>query len=157
MAASIPPDAERLLFRALEDRGVRYLVVGMSAALIQGARGATEDIVLWFEDLADPRIADAVRAAGGIWVSGAFGMGPPRIGGDALSERLDVVTHLDGLAPFAEEFRNVRFESIEGIRIPLLPLRRILESKRVAGRPKDLLAVRAIEDVLTATAGSDVA
>ena len=53
------------------------MVVGMSSALIQGVRGATEDIDLWFESVADPRIGAAVRAAGGIWVSGSFGMGPP--------------------------------------------------------------------------------
>jgi hypothetical protein len=55
---------------------------------------------------------------------------------------------MDGLAPFAEEYRGVHFESIEGVRLPLLPLRRILASKRVAGRPKDLLAAEAIEDAL---------
>ncbi len=40
----------------------------MSAALIQGARGATETFKLWFEDLEDPRLGEAVRAAGGIWI-----------------------------------------------------------------------------------------
>jgi hypothetical protein len=39
-------------------------------------RSATEDILLWFEDLSDARIREAVKAAGGIWVSGSFGMGP---------------------------------------------------------------------------------
>jgi hypothetical protein len=62
MADSILTDGERRLLVELERRGVRYLVVGMSAALLQGARGATEDIDLWFEDLADPRIGEAVRA-----------------------------------------------------------------------------------------------
>ena len=44
----------------------------MSAALIQGARGATEDIDLWFESLADPRIGEAVRAAGGLMALGSW-------------------------------------------------------------------------------------
>lgn len=148
MPDSILTDAERALLRELQQRDVRFLVVGMSAALIQGARGATEDIDLWFEDLSDPRIAEAVRAAGGIWVSGSFGMGPPRIGGGSLGDRFDVVTHLDGLETFAVEYAAVRFEIIEGVRFPLLPLRRILESKKAAGRPKDLLAAVAIEDAL---------
>jgi len=150
MPDSILTRAEQALLRELEERGVRFLVVGMSAALIQGARGATEDIDLWFEDVRDPRIAEAVRAAGGIWVSGSFGMGPPRIGGDALGDRFDVVTHMDGLESFKEEYGGVRFETIEGTRFPLLPLRRILASKRSAGRPKDLLAALAIEDALAA-------
>jgi hypothetical protein len=101
MADSILSEGERSLLRELDELGVRYLVVGMSAALLQGARGATEGIDLWFEDLGDPRVAQAVRAAGGIWVSGSFGTGQPRIGGEALSERLDVVTRMSGLGPLA--------------------------------------------------------
>jgi hypothetical protein len=155
MTDSVLSAAEQCLLHELEARGIRYLVVGMSAALIQGARGATEDIDLWFESLSDPRIGDAVRAAGGIWISGSFGTGPPRIGGDALSERLDVVTHMDGLEPFANEYARVRFEVVDGVRLPLLPLRRILESKKAAGRPKDLLAAHAIEDALTVLEAGD--
>lgn len=40
--------AERKLLYELLQRGVRFMLVGMSAALLQGARGATEDIDLWF-------------------------------------------------------------------------------------------------------------
>ena len=56
---------------ALNESGVRYLLVGMSAALLQGARGATEDVELWFESIADERIGAAARAAGGFWVTRA--------------------------------------------------------------------------------------
>lgn len=149
MADSILSSAEQTFLRELHARGVRYLVVGMSAALIQGARGATEDIDLWFESLSDPRIGEAVRAAGGIWISGSFGTSPPRIGGDLLGQRLDVVTHMDGLDDFAREYEGATFEVIDDVRLPLLPLRRILHSKKTAGRPKDLLAAHAIEDALS--------
>jgi hypothetical protein len=155
MDDSILSTAERCLIRELETRGVRYLVVGMSAALMQGARGATEDIDLWFESLSDPRIGEAVRAAGGIWVSGSFGATAPRIGGDELGSRFDVVTHMDGMESFAEEYVGVRFEIVDDVRLPLLPLRRILHSKKVAGRPKDLLAAHAIEDALIAIEAED--
>jgi hypothetical protein len=124
------------------------MVVGMSGALIQGARGATEDIDLWFEDLADPRIGEAARACGGVWVSGAFGLGPPRLGGEALSERLDIVTHMSGLQDFAAEYERVRFIPIDGVPLPVLPLRRILESKRAASRPKDHALLHALEDAV---------
>ncbi len=140
--------AERRLLVELEARGVRYLIVGMSAALLQGARGSTEDIDLWFESTSDPRIAEAVRAAGGIWISGSFGMGPPRIGGDALSERFDVVVHLSGLESFDVEYRGVRRELLDGLEVPVLPLARILASKRAAGRAKDLAAAHGLEDAL---------
>lgn len=62
-------EGERAFLLALNSLGVRYLLVGMSAALLQGARGATEDIDLWFESTADPRIGEAARQAGGFWVT----------------------------------------------------------------------------------------
>ena len=140
--------AERRLLAELDARGVRYLIVGMSAALLQGARGSTEDIDLWFEDATDPRIAAAVRAAGGIWISGSFGMGPPRIGGEELSARFDVVLHMSGLDAFDLEYTSRRYEEVDGVRLPVLPLARILHSKKCAARPKDLAAAPALEVAL---------
>ena len=46
MPGSILSSAEQTLLRELGGSGVRYIVVGMSAALLQGARGATEDVDL---------------------------------------------------------------------------------------------------------------
>jgi len=148
MPDSILSTAEQTLLRELESSGVRYIVVGMSAALLQGARGATEDVDLWFESADDPRIADAVRKAGGIWVSGSFGMGPPRIGGEALGDRFDVVVHMSGLSDFATEYAGIRHETVDGIAIPVLPLERILASKKAANRPKDRGNISALEDTL---------
>ncbi len=146
--------AERKLLEELLQRGVRFMLVGMSAALLQGARGSTEDVDLWFEDVTDPRIADAVKAAGGIWVSGSFGMAPPRIGGDALGDRFDVVIHMDGLGKFADEVAHAIFCEVDGLSLPVLDLRRILASKKAANRAKDRLAVHLIEDTLAAQADS---
>jgi hypothetical protein len=65
--------AERAFLTELDRLGVRFMVVGMSGALIQGARGATEDIDLWFEDVTDLRIAEAVLlAASGFPVPSAW-------------------------------------------------------------------------------------
>src|ERR1700682_4538548 len=111
MADSTLTAAERAFLAELNGTGVRFMVVGMSGALIQGARGATEDIDLWFEDVTDSRIGEAARASGGVWISGSFGMQPPRIGGEALSERFDVVTHMSGLRDFVSEYQAVRFET----------------------------------------------
>ncbi len=151
MPASAFTDSERRLITELRARGVRFMIVGMSAALIQGARGSTEDINLWFEDPSDPRIAESVRAAGGIWVSGAFGMQPPRIGGD-VGERFDVVLTMSGLGTFREEIVNAHEETVDGIALPVLSLQRIAHSKRAAGRAKDKLALESIEDALAVLA-----
>jgi hypothetical protein len=53
--------SERAFLEALNRLGVRYPVVGMSAALLQGARGVTEDVALWLERIDDPRIGKAAR------------------------------------------------------------------------------------------------
>lgn len=66
MADSVLTEAERKRLSSLASSGVRYLVIGMSAALLQGARGATEGIDLWFEDVEDVRRRRSATA-NGIW------------------------------------------------------------------------------------------
>ncbi len=142
--------AERAVLEALRRQGVRFLVVGLSAAVLQGANTGTRDIDLWFRDLADPRIGEAVREAGGIWVSGTFGTGPPQIGGEAMGDRLDVVTHCDGLGSFDDEDAAAVEATVDGLALRLLPLERILASKRASGRPKDKAALPALEEAIAA-------
>jgi hypothetical protein len=148
MGSSALAAAEKKFLRALDALGVRFMLVGMSAALLQGARGATDDLDLWFENLSDPRIAQAAERAGGIYISGTFGLRPPQIGGDALGDRFDVVTHLDGLGSFADEWKNTRVVDLEGLAIRALLLSRIALSKRTAGRPKDLAQIPALEEAM---------
>jgi hypothetical protein len=126
-------DGERAFLLALNRLGVRYLLVGMSAALLQGARGATEDIDIWFESTADPRIGEAAREAGGFWITRTA---PPMLGG-AIGDRFDVVTMMSGLPDFAAEYGGAKPETLSGADVKVLPLARILHSKLAAGRAKD--------------------
>ncbi len=137
-------ESERRFLEALNASGLRYLLVGMSAALLQGARGATEAVDLWFESIGDPRIGAAARVAGGFWVTRAE---PPRLGG-ALGDRFDVVTHMSGLPDFGAEYGHTIHEIVGGVPVKLLPLPRIIVSKRAAGRPKDEAVVYALEAAL---------
>ena len=139
---------ERRFLLELHQRGIRYLLIGASAANAQGARIATVDMDLWFEDSTDPRIAEAAKAAGGVWVSGAFGMRPPQIGGLADADRFDVVTHADGLDSFEREFSRAKSIEIDEIALKVLPLERIIVSKRAAGRSRDLAQIPALEEAL---------
>ncbi len=136
--------AESAFLAELEARGVRYLVVGMSAALMQGVRGATEDFDLWFEDPSDPRIGEAARALGGFFVTRSQ---PPMLGG-AFAERFGVVTHMSGLPDFAHEFEGALTVTLGATHLRVLPLPRILHSKRAANRAKDQLAIAQIEQTL---------
>jgi predicted nucleotidyltransferase len=143
-------EGERALLEALNRHRVRFLLVGLSAAVIQGANTGTRDIDLWFADTSDPALAVAVREAHGIWVSGAFGARPPAIGGDAVGDRFDVVTHMHGLGAFDSEYARAIEVRIDGIALRVLPLERIIASKRASGRPKDLAALPALEEALAA-------
>ena len=139
--------AERAFLAALEELGVRYLVVGVTAASMQGARVATEDVDLWFADTSDPRVGEAAHRAGGIWVSGSFGMQPPALGG-GLGDRFDVVLTLNGLEPFEVEYARAKVMNVDGVSVRVLPLDRIICSKRAANRPKDRAALPALEAAL---------
>jgi hypothetical protein len=142
--------AERVFLAALEELGVRYLIVGLSAAVLQGADTVTLGIDLWFEDRSDPRIQEAAKRAGGVWVPASFGMMPPMLGGDALGDRFDVVLTLDGLPNFSDEARHAKRLEVDGLALPVLPLERIIHSKRAAGRRKDLAVLPALEAALAA-------
>lgn len=111
----------------------------MSAALLQGARGSTEDIDIWFEALDDERIGQAARRAGGFWVTR---MQPPVLAG--MSNRFDVLT-VSALPDFDAEYARSVVEQVDGVTLHVLPLDRILLSKRAAARPKDESGVRQIE------------
>lgn len=148
MADFVLTDAERCFLTELDRRGVKFMIVGLTAASLQGANTTTVDIDLWFASTADSRIRDAAEAAGGLWVSG-FGMMPARLGGP-LGDRFDVVLHMSGLGPFEKEYAQARPMTVEGIPVHLLPLQRVLASKRAADRAKDRAVIPALEEALAA-------
>ncbi len=143
--------AERALFGALRTRGVKFLIIGMGAAVLEGAPVATQDIDLWFESLATDQITRAAQDAGGFWISG-FGMQPPAFGGDGLS-RIDVVLTAHGLGTFADEYARGIEREIEGVVVRILPLDRVIASKRATARPKDTAGLPALEATLRARHG----
>jgi predicted nucleotidyltransferase len=153
LADYVLTDAERRFLTELETRGVKFMIVGLTAAGLQGANTTTVDVDLWFETTADPGIREAAEAAGGMWISG-FGMMPARLGGP-LGDRFDVVLHMSGLDRFEIEYAHARPVTVEGVAVRLLPLERILASKRAADRPKDRAVIPALEEALAAVQGDE--
>lgn len=145
--------AERRLFAALRARGVKFLIVGLGAAVLEGAPVATQDIDVWFDTLDNDQIKLAAQDAGGFWVSG-FGMQPPAFGGDELS-RIDVVLTAHGLKRFADEYDASIEREIEGVVLRILPLERVIASKRATARAKDAASLPALEATLRARAKID--
>ena len=142
---------ERTLLAALNTHGVRYLVIGLGAAVLQGAPVSTQDIDLWFERPGDDAVRRALAEAGGFWVP-AFGLQPPGLGGEGL-DRLDTVLTAHGLDDFAAEYTRALDLTVDGIAVKVLPLERVIVSKRSTGRPKDLAALPALEATLRARDG----
>lgn len=143
--------AERALFAALRARGIKFLIIGLGAAVLEGAPVATQDLDLWFERIDGDQFSLAAQDAGGFWVP-AFGLHPPAFGGDGLS-RIDVVLTAQGLRRFADEYDSSVEREIEGVTIRILPLERVIASKRAAGRVKDAASLPALEATLRARKG----
>ena len=140
--------AERALLQALNALGVRYLIVGMGAALIEGAPGTTQDLDLWFGQIDEERLRQAARMAGGFYTSG-LGLHPPALGGEGL-DRVDLVLGASGIESFETEFKDARDYDLDGVRVKVLPLERVIVSKRAAKRPKDSAQLPMLEAALAA-------
>lgn len=140
--------AERTLLEALNALGVRYLIVGMGAALIEGAPGTTQDLDLWFGSIDAERLREAAGRAGGLYTPG-FGLQPPALGGEGL-DRVDVVLTASGLESFDTEFTRARDYDLDGVPVKVLPLERVIVSKRAAKRQKDAAQIPMLEAALAA-------
>ena len=140
--------AERALLEALNALGVPYLIVGMGAALIEGAPGTTQDLDLWFGRIDVERLREAARRAGGVYTSGT-GVQPPTLGGEGL-DRVDVVLTASGLDSFEQEMKGAREYELDGVLVKVLPLERVIVSKRAAKRAKDSAQIPMLEAALAA-------
>jgi hypothetical protein len=132
--------------KELQKIGVDYMIVGAAAAALQGAPIVTQDIDLWFRDLADPALKRAVAKVGGAIVP-SIGLHPPTFAGGAV-ELFDIVMTMHGLGSFDEETKNSIIIDLGGFPVRILALDRIIKSKETLGRPKDILTLPALKDAL---------
>lgn len=140
--------AERAFLLALTEYEVPFIVVGMGAALLEGAFGTTQDIDIWLDKIDGQKLQSAAAKAGGFFVS-AFGFQPPSIGGEEL-DRIDLVLTAQGLDTFANEMSQAKKYQIDGVEVSVLPLERVIVSKKAANRLKDLAQLPALEAALAA-------
>ncbi len=130
-------ESEYQFLKSLCDAEIKFLVVGLSAALLQGVPAVTLDIDLWIKDLASPAFSKAVSAVGGTYIPpGLVGVNPPMLAGRDL-KGFDLVTLCQGLDDFDNEYENAVKVTLREITLMVLPLERIIHSKTVANRDKD--------------------
>ena len=149
MAAANPfSGSEQRLLEALLKRKVRFMVVGLSAATLQGAPVVTQDVDLWFENLGEKKMTDALCSVGAAYVPPSL-LNPPMLAGDG-AELFDVVLRMDGLGTFARELKNCVEVPLGRHKLKVLSLERILASKLAANRAKDRLTIPVLRDALSA-------
>jgi len=115
----------------------------MSAAILQGCPATTLDTDLWI-DLPSRQYMRVLRLCqklGGI------------IRADTVVDLSDGSAvnfpyHVDGLLDFDREYRRARRITWLGNIVSVLPLARILRSKKAVGRPKDLAHLPLLEQTI---------
>jgi hypothetical protein len=123
------------------------MIVGLGAAVIQGADTVTKDLDLWFQSTAHPGLAEAARNVGGVFV---WRSNPPLFSGPGLDD-IDVVLKCDGLLDFDAEYAHaIDVHLTPGLAIKVLPIDRVLVSKTAANRPKDRAVIPALEAAIAA-------
>ena len=147
MADTLIFSAEEAEFlKELIRQKVDFMVVGLSAAALQGAPVVTQDVDLWFRELRDPGIRRALKKVKGAYVAPSI-QNPPMFAGAAV-DLFDIVTHMHGLGEFEEEKKHCLRIPLGRFRVPVLKLERIIKSKKAAGRAKDKLAMKVLSDAL---------
>ncbi|MCZ7634669.1 MAG: hypothetical protein M5U12_00480 [Verrucomicrobia bacterium] len=128
---------------------VRFMVVGLSAATLQGAPVVTQDIDLWFENLGEPKMSQALREVGAAYVPPSIN-NPPMLAGEG-AELFDIVIRMDGLGGFADEIKHCVHIPLGRQKLKVLSLERILASKIATNRAKDQLTIPVLRDALATT------
>jgi len=150
VAATLPfAENEIRLLTALLRARVRFMVVGLSAATLQGAPVVTQDVDLWFEKLGEQKISRALQSIGAACVAPSI-INPPMLAG-AGAELFDIVLRMDGLGTFAKELKNCIEIPLGRQKLKVLSLERILASKIAANRAKDKLTIPVLRDALATT------
>jgi hypothetical protein len=131
------------LLEAFEAEDIRFMLIGMSAAIVQGVMETTLDVDIWM-DLPPRqyvRVQNIARNMGAV-------MAANTVAYLADGTPMNFVFEVDGLKSFAAEFRNAELLEFHGKRIPVLKLERILKSKEAIRRDKDLAHIIHIRNLL---------
>jgi hypothetical protein len=136
------------ILTTLNDQQVDYLVVGMLAAVLQGATAVTIDVDIVHrrspENVA--KLLAALQNLDAVYRTDRRGLRPNEShlagpGHHLLRTRLgdlDVLGSLAEGADFDALSGDTVEVDIEGVRVRVLELSRLIEVKQAAGRPKDL-------------------
>jgi hypothetical protein len=128
---------------ALRAENIRFQLIGMSAAVLQGVPVVTHDVDLWVDLPARQymRVINVALRLGATMVRNTV----VELSDGMLVNFIYAVTGLDG---FAAELRKARHLRFHGCEILVMPLESIRKSKAAVMRDKDPAHIHAIDQVL---------
>jgi hypothetical protein len=131
------------LLEALETEKIRFMLISMSAAIVQGVMEMTLDVDLWL-DLPARQYMRVQNLAGRVGAT----MCANTVAYLEDGTPVNFVFAVNGLGTFAKECKHTKWLEFRGKRIPVLKLERILKSKEAIRRDKDLAHIVHIRNVL---------
>ena len=109
------------------------MLIGMSAAIVEGVMETTLDVDLWIDlpSRQSMRVQNIARATGCTPARSTVVYTPD-------GTPINFIFKVGGLGSFGAEFKHARKMAFRGKKIPVLKLERILKSKETGRRDKDL-------------------
>ena len=130
----------------LREERIRFQLIGMSAAVLQGVPVATFDVDLWL----DLPARDYMRV-----VNLALRQGATMVRNTVVElpdgTLVNFIFEVAGLRSFATELRRALVLHFHGLDVPVMPLELIRKSKAAIMRPKDTAHIYYIDQTLRAT------
>jgi hypothetical protein len=126
---------------------IRFQLIGMSAAVLQGVPVTTIDIDLWM-DLPARQYMRPVNIA--------LSMGGTLVRNTIVELKdgtlVNFIYEVTGLKSFGAELKKAKLLTFHGEKVPVLPLESIQRSKEATMRPKDVAHLLYIGQALRAAA-----
>lgn len=131
------------LLKALQREGIDCILIGAMAAIEQGAPLMTVDYDLWVRlpERQYVRLLTIVTRLGG-------SVRAPTVYELRDGTQVNTIFHPNGLRSFETEWKRCRLGKLEGVPLRILPLKRVIASKRAAGREKDIAVLPILERTL---------
>jgi hypothetical protein len=128
---------------ALRAEKIRFQLIGMSAALLQGVPVVTHDVGLWI-DLPSRQYMKAVNVA--------LSCGAEMVRNTIVELNdgmlVNFIYEVTGLGGFAAELQKTRKLKFHGCEVPVMPLQSIRKSKAAVMRDKDPAHIHLIDETL---------
>jgi hypothetical protein len=138
------------MLQTLLDNEVKFLIVGAYALAAYGYPRATGDLDIWVQASArnSKKILSSITSFGaptsGLTEKTFMEKGIIfQIG--VAPRRIDLITHIDGV-DFNDGYSSRKTIVMEGLNIPFIAKKNLIQNKKSTGRDKDLVDVKHLEE-----------